>query len=286
MNEKKQKQSTLQAFLITWPAPCRLELAHGRTSCCFPLCEIKHLRTIATCSARISKVLRFSMSVFVEGFVPQLLLYMLFAPEPAINQNTEYIEHQHGLCIDNETRLVPFSRVYSPGPPMLNLLFRAGSYYFWQKKIAAAPCEMYAPGQFSRQKEAHSVCSLGRELRPPHAAESNPRIFSKQGSKKSTQKQKVPLRRRTQRVALAKCRVTDCYSDTKNWCHQTMIQTTREECDTTSCRVSRHQFRLLEDRKRLNTFSPKPGACFTKQTWDGECLSATRKIRIVPLPLH
>lgn len=70
------------------------------------------------------------MSVFVEGFVLQPLLYMLFAPEPAINQNTEYIEHQHGLCIDNETRFVPFSRVYSPGPPMLNILFRAGPYYF------------------------------------------------------------------------------------------------------------------------------------------------------------
>lgn len=54
--EWKKNKQTQQAFLITWPAPYRLELTHGGTSCCFALCEIRHLHTKATCSASIKSV--------------------------------------------------------------------------------------------------------------------------------------------------------------------------------------------------------------------------------------
>lgn len=260
----KKKTNKQQAFLITWPAPYRLELTHGGTSCCFALCEIRHLHTKATCSASIESVEIFCVCICWRLCATAAALYVV-CPRTC-NQSKHRVYRTSTWFVYWQWDPVGsvLSRLFT-WAPYVKHTFQSRSLLFLKKEDSCRALWNVCSGTFLStavtqgrwQKEARSICSLGGELQPPHAAESNPRIFGKQGRKNLNKNRSVTLGRRTQRVALAKCRVTGCHSDTKNWCHQTMIQTTRAECDTTRCRVSRHQFRLLEDRKRLNTFPPK-----------------------------
>lgn len=148
MEKKKKNENTLQACIITWPAPCRLEVAHRGSSCCFALCEIKQLRTIATCSTSINSVEIFYVRILSEALCYSCC-FICCLPRNLQSIKTQSISNMKMVCVlTMRPGWFPFSHVYSPGPPMLNILFGAGSYYFWQKKRAAVPCEMYAPGNF------------------------------------------------------------------------------------------------------------------------------------------